>query len=133
MKKLLLSILILTGINVFGNAPVADCDADFEFTVSGLTVTFTDISAADPGPILSWNWNFGDGTTSTEENPTHTYAEPGEYDVCLTIHADGGCFDEKCESNIEVGLGGADCFANFDYEFDGATFFFASNTDPGSL
>ena len=131
MKKLLLSILILTGINVFGNAPVADCDADFEFTVSGLTVTFTDISAADPGPILSWNWNFGDGTTSTEENPTHTYAEPGEYDVCLTIHADGGCFDEKCESNIEVGLGGADCFANFDYEFDGATFFFASNTDPG--
>jgi hypothetical protein len=40
MKKLLLSILILTGINVFGNAPVADCDADFEFTVSGLTVTF---------------------------------------------------------------------------------------------
>lgn len=131
MKKFLLSILILTGVNVFGNAPVADCDADFEFTVSDLTVTFTDISAAEPGPILSWTWNFGDGTTSTEENPTHTYAEPGEYDVCLTIHADGGCFDEKCESNIEVGLVGADCFANFDYEVDGATFFFSSNTDPG--
>lgn len=129
MKNFILGILMLAGLNMFATAPVSDCNAAFEFTVSGMTVSFTDFSTADPGPILGWTWDFGDGTTSTEENPVHTYAEPGEYDVCLTIHGDGGCYDDKCESNIPVAA--ADCFANYDFEVDGMTFFFNSNTEPG--
>ncbi len=47
-----------------------------------LEVQFTDLSS---GAISSWTWNFGDGTTSSEQNPSHTYTEPGKYSVALTI------------------------------------------------
>jgi PKD repeat protein len=45
------------------------------------TVTFTDLSIGGP---TSWAWNFDDGFTSTLQNPTHTYAANGVYNVCLT-------------------------------------------------
>lgn len=109
MKKittLIASILLISGMRAA--LPASDCDADFSFTIDGLTVSFTDLSTADPGPIIEWTWDFGDGTTSSEANPVHTYAVPGEYDVCLTIHADGACYDDVCESNIPVGPDG-DC------------------------
>ena len=48
----------------------------------GLTMTFTDASTG----ATSWYWDFGDGNTSTEQNPTHTYAEPGTYTVTLLIN-----------------------------------------------
>ncbi|MFZ5981492.1 MAG: PKD domain-containing protein [Candidatus Zixiibacteriota bacterium] len=47
-----------------------------------LTVSFTDQSTYNP---TSWNWNFGDGTTSTEQNPSHTYSTIGTYTVSLTV------------------------------------------------
>lgn len=51
----------------------------FTSVTDGLTVTFTNLSAN----ATDYNWNFGDGSTSTEENPVHTYTEPGNYDVTL--------------------------------------------------
>jgi len=47
-----------------------------------LEVEFTDKSTGD---IDSWQWDFGDGTTSIEQNPTHTYEEEGEYTVSLEV------------------------------------------------
>ncbi|HQE85183.1 MAG TPA: PKD domain-containing protein, partial [Methanolinea sp.] len=47
-----------------------------------LTVQFTDLSTSGV-PITSWLWNFGDGSTSTSKNPTHTYTNPGTYTVTL--------------------------------------------------
>ena len=55
--------------------------ANFTFTVTGSTATFTNTSL---GGATSYLWNFGDGTTSTLTSPTHTYANPGAYDVVLT-------------------------------------------------
>jgi len=55
-------------------------NADFEFTPSGPTVDFTNLTNG----IAVFNWNFGDGGTSTQMNPTHTYSEPGTYPVSLT-------------------------------------------------
>ena len=46
-----------------------------------LTVQFRDASTLSP---TAWFWEFGDGTTSTEQNPTHTYAAAGIYTVNLT-------------------------------------------------
>jgi len=46
-----------------------------------LTVRFTDLSEGGPE---SWQWNFGDGNTSTEQNPAYTYVSPGNYTVTLT-------------------------------------------------
>ncbi len=58
----------------------------FSYSVSGLGVTFTDLSVAGPsGPITGWAWNFGDTNTSTSQNPSHTYAAAGSYLVTLTV------------------------------------------------
>jgi predicted phage baseplate assembly protein len=47
-----------------------------------LTVLFTDFST---GNITGWAWDFGDGTTSTEQNPSHIYRHSGQYTVTLTV------------------------------------------------
>jgi len=52
-----------------------------------LTVNFNDQSTGNP---TSWDWDFGDGDTSTEQNPTHVYDETGEYTVTLTIDGPAG-------------------------------------------
>jgi hypothetical protein len=53
---------------------------DFDFTISGLTANFTNLSAAG-----SYLWTFGDGTSSTEVSPSHDYTSSGSYEVCLTV------------------------------------------------
>ena len=64
-------------------APVADFDFDYS---DGNTVEFFDESEdPDGGKIASWHWDFGDGQTSTERNPVHTYATPGPHTVTLTV------------------------------------------------
>lgn len=60
------------------------------------TVNFTDLSTNTPN---SWFWNFGDGAFSSLENPSHTFAENGTYNVCLTVSNPGGV-DEGCEDVV---------------------------------
>ena len=52
-----------------------------------LTVAFSDASS---GEVTGWSWNFGDGTTSTEQNPSHIYSRPGAYTVTLSVAGPGG-------------------------------------------
>ena len=56
----------------------------------GTTTRFIDRSTDADGQVVSWSWNFGDGTTSSEKNPTHTFAQPGDYTVSLTVTDDSG-------------------------------------------
>ena len=58
--------------------------AAFSSNANGLTVSFSDQSI-NGANISQWLWDFGDGNTSTQQNPTHTYAANGNYTVCLTI------------------------------------------------
>lgn len=51
---------------------------------------FTDDSDFGGSPVQSWSWDFGDGATSTQQSPTHTYAAPGPYTVRLTV-SNGSC------------------------------------------
>jgi PKD repeat protein len=67
--------------------------ADFTYTINCLTVIFTDTSTDLDGTIVSWLWDFGDGNTSTLQNPTHTYAVPGTYTVTLTVTDNDGLTD----------------------------------------
>jgi hypothetical protein len=70
-------------------------DADYTSSATGLVVDFTDASAASTS-IVSWAWDFGDGNTSTDEDPSHTYAADGTYTVCLTVTDENGCTSEFC-------------------------------------
>jgi PKD repeat protein len=70
------------GFVTAGGKPVAEFTADQRVGTAPLTVKFTDLSTGNP---ISWAWNFGDGTTSTEQNPTHVYRLEGTYDVSLTV------------------------------------------------
>src|SRR5688572_12958294 len=54
-------------------------------------VQFTDLSTTATGNIVSWNWDFGDGTTSTAQHPQHIYTEKGFYTVGLTVKNSAGC------------------------------------------
>ena len=69
------------------NGIVPPCNAQFyaydslQNTLPG-PIYFYDYSTGGP---ISWSWNFGDGSTSTLQHPTHQYAQPGMYWVCLTI------------------------------------------------
>ncbi len=69
-----------------------DPEADFSFnsTGNGLTIYFQGIGTDGGGAIISWQWEFGDGNTSTNKNPVHKYARPGNYTVTLTIVDDEG-------------------------------------------
>jgi PKD repeat protein len=46
-------------------------------------VMFNDTSIGGP---VSWYWQFGDGSVSTDQNPTHVYLTPGSYTVSLRVH-----------------------------------------------
>jgi len=76
--------------------------ADFTYLANGLTVNFTDVSTADGTTITGWLWDFGDGNTSTQQNPTHTYATDGFYTVTLTV-SDGGTNSDSISQEITAG------------------------------
>ena len=68
-----------------------------------LTVNFTDLSTGEPD---TWLWGFGDGTTSPEQNPSHTYDSFGDYNVCLFVQqSDESCSKSICRK-ISVGITG---------------------------
>ncbi len=74
--------------------------AAFTFTqpiIAGVPTTFTDQSSRGAGTILSWQWNFGDSTTSSQQNPNTIYDLPGTYTVCLIMATDHGCDDSLCQ------------------------------------
>jgi len=64
------------------------------------TVSFVDSSIN----AVSWFWNFGDGITSTQINPLHTYTTDGFFNVQLVVQSSSGCYDTlKVDSLISVG------------------------------
>lgn len=71
--------------------PLPSPVAGFTPSVSGgsapLIVDFVDNSS---GEINTWLWNYGDGFTSLEQNPTHTFTDPGSFEVTLTVAGPGG-------------------------------------------
>ncbi len=88
-----------------------NCSANYTYAVdtnsSFLTVTFSDASSGGGVAIVSWFWDFGDGSTGNQQNEIHTYAN-GTYNVCLTITTADSCSSTYCDS-IVVGNGQNPC------------------------
>ncbi len=99
---------------------VSGCHADFSYTVdpeNPLRIIFTDYSS---GSIDTWQWSFGDGSTTLLQNPVHTYPQGGTYFVCLTVSGpDSGviCNDVLCIA-ITIHEPGK-CIADFSYKAEG--------------
>ena len=79
---------------------IADFDSDVTCGYAPLTVNFNDTSEGEP---TSWNWDFGDGTNSTVENPVHTYCHSGKYDITLTVTNEMGSNTTIKDDYISVG------------------------------
>ncbi|MBK8426056.1 MAG: PKD domain-containing protein [Lewinellaceae bacterium] len=104
--------------------PIDPCDtiglnANFTFSVSGNTITFTDLSTVTGGGISGWYWEFGDAGNSNSQNPVHTYAGTGVYTVCLTVaYVNSGsatvCRDTICKDIfVEILTDGCLCDSSF--------------------
>ncbi len=109
---------ILVGDSIW--PPNDSCMAMFEwYHLDGMNVQFMDYSMGNP---TAWQWNFGDGASSAEQNPVHQYEEAGEYIVTLEIEG------EDCSSATEMWILVGDsiwppndsCMAMFEwYHLDG--------------
>lgn len=72
-------------------SPVVSLSADATTACIPAAINFTGEATSAEGTISSWEWNFGDGGTSTAQDPQHTYTETGYYNVSLTATSSNGC------------------------------------------
>ncbi len=79
--------------------------ASFSSNCTDLACSFTDLSVNGDGTIDTWNWDFGDGNSSSVRNPGHTYTASGDYDVTLTVTDDLGESDSDVQTlSVSDGL-----------------------------
>ncbi len=95
--------------------PPPGCQVYFYYTnnnTSGLTYQFqAQVFTADPADVIAtYAWDFGDGATSTEASPSHTYGQDGVYTVTLTITTATGCVAYACDVVCTLGGGVIDTF-----------------------
>ncbi len=105
-------IIILSFFFLFSNFLFAqNCQADFSYSVDTATntVTFTDLSYTDSlNAVVSWSWDFGDGTSGNQQNESNTYNSTGTFYVCLTIVTTDSCSSTYCDS-VSVGNSSNPC------------------------
>lgn len=88
-------------IEVFEN-PVASFTTDVNSSCPPFNVGFEDQTTSQ-GEVVSWFWNFGDGSISQEENPLHLFENTGTYNISLNVTDTNGCFHDTTISDfIEV-------------------------------
>ncbi len=92
-------------LTVYPN-PVVNFSADKTTGCFPLNVNFRDSTNAGTGTIASWIWDFGDGNTSTQQNPSHVYTTAGNYSITLKATNSTGCTKTFTRSNyISVSIG----------------------------
>jgi PKD repeat protein len=98
-------------VTVYADSTCSDLLADFTITnIAGNTVTFDEL-ASFTGPIASYAWSLGDGASVSGPSPTHTFAGPGPFEVCLTVTAappDDECAATRCKW-LYLGPGNVPC------------------------
>jgi len=97
-----------------GIAPVASFSASPRTGTAPLRVQFTDTSNGNGRQITGWLWEFGDGATSAQRNPEHTYTGIGTYTVSLRVTTSAGSNRRTEQNFITVTTGGTGPTANFE-------------------
>lgn len=131
MKKITYLLAIIFTI-AFTSSQAQNCHADFQYFKNGLTVSFVDSSIASSTAL--YNWEFGDSSFSSFMNPTHTYNQAGNYQVCLFVFDTAiNCADTICKT-VVVGNVTPPCHADFVYMVspNGFTNFTNLSANPSS-
>lgn len=108
-------------------------DFSFHNTCLGEINYFFDVSTLGSGSVAGWNWDFGDVSNSTIQDPTHSYVQPGSYNVKLEVITDHGCENDTSHFVVvnplpEVGFSFSNVCLNETTEF-----FDDSDIESGSL
>ncbi len=132
-------VAVLSGID----GVASDCSVDVQTPTSPPVASFTSSVTSGEAPLLvdfldtsigvisAWSWNFGDGSTSIEQNPSHTFNDPGSFDVTLTVEGPGGTDTStltivvtaaatqfiRGDCNVSGGMNIADAIAALNYLF----------------
>ncbi|HET8963174.1 MAG TPA: PKD domain-containing protein, partial [Chitinophagales bacterium] len=116
MNKIFTTLLVLfSATHLFA---ISDCDADFDWELSGYTLTVFDNSESDVGAITSWYYTIDGVFVSDDPEFEYTFTEAGLHEVCLVIETTGGCEDDKCQGVLII-EDETDCFADFIFEVEG--------------
>ncbi len=112
--------------------------ADFTISAPGCatrSISFTDISVANSGTVSQWTWNFGDGNTSTQQNPLHPYSTPGTYNVTLQVQNSKGCVSTVTTKPVTINVLPKAGFITPEACINdvGAQFTDTSSVNPGSI
>ncbi len=103
LRKLLFCLICFPIISLSAQEPKPDFDADEREGCNPLAVQFTDLTEVDEEPVTNYSWDFGDGGTSNEASPTHTYTSIGDFDVVLTVTSSSGSYSRTRKKYIKVG------------------------------
>lgn len=124
------SVSVFDGLAAQFGIPESDCDvtsapnASFSSTADDLEVQFTNSSTDGD----TYFWDFGDGNSSTLENPNHIYSMEGTYTVCLTVTNADGVQDTSCEAITVTAPAIAAATASFTYLLSQADVSFTNNS-----
>jgi PKD repeat protein len=121
------TVIALNRANPSNQSPTAN----FTSSCTALTCNFTSTSTDPDGSIASYSWNFGDGATSTAQNPSHAYTAGGSYTVTLTVTDNGGAASTPASQTVTVTAPNQPPTANFTSSCSGLSCTFTStSSDP---
>jgi len=129
---LVILIFIFLSVNEIVQNPVEKLDkwvpeeiknptALFSWSSNNVSVYFNDASIKGGGEIANWHWDFGDGSSSNEKNPSHQYSGYGDYTVMLQVEDENGKSDDvetRISINEEFNEGQTQAGASFDLGLD---------------
>ena len=81
-------------VNV-NDIPQADFTSENSMTCVGKSINFSDASTLKDGEISEWKWEFSDGTSSLNQNPSKSFSQSGNFNVTLTVISEDGCSAKK--------------------------------------
>ncbi|MCW4022018.1 MAG: PKD domain-containing protein [Candidatus Bathyarchaeota archaeon] len=119
-------------IQVTNKIPIAQFTFNPENPSIHDPINLTDQSYDKDGTITAWIWEFGDGTNSTEQNPTHTFNEKKEWKITLTVTDNEGAKNSTIQTVIMSNLEPEACFGcnTTRFEIDTKIQFLDNSTDP---
>lgn len=121
----------VTKNTVVNPLPVADFMAGN--VCFGNTMNFSNASTISSGNVVSYNWNFGDLSTSVLQNPSHSYLNAGSYTVLLSVNSDSGCVGSLSKTVVVNPVPAANFTANNACLDDMAVFSNTSTLSSGNI